>query len=163
MSDDRHIEGQETHEEPHQPEPPVRYDPNQVIDDDHRQDQTPLIPRNLTPELVSASRFMLAGGIAGPLSMLVGGSLLAAISLVLAIIGYRKAAAASDDADPGSIQLLLRFGRAAIGVCIVALIVNVFVMIFVYPTLIESFSTGDANQLLGGGDTSSGSGNSTWG
>ena len=169
MSDDYQKNDVDEAEEPVTPEPPVRYDPEKASHEppssqNDNESFIALFRNNQSPELVSASRFMLAGAIAGPFSMIFGGVLLSSISLILAIIGYRKAVNASAHANPEMMQMLLRFAKTAIGVCILALIVNAVFLIFFYPTMYESLVTGDLNGLFNSGSASTEStGNSTWG
>lgn len=169
MTNERHENDFETADEPYVPEPPVRYDPQKVENplpepDEGQNPQVSSIPQSIQQQLVSASRFILAGAIAGPFSLMLGGALLSSIGLILAVIGYRKAAAATAHADGDSLRTLIRYGKVAIGVCVLTLVINVIFAVFLYPTIYESLVSGDTSSIFGNGSASSGStGSSTWG
>ena len=167
MSKETDSEHQNSSEEPSRPEPPARYDPESIeqaqnqVDGSSGQDRR--LPYPYTPELVSASRYLLVAAIAGPLSLLIGGTLLSTIALILAIIGYRKTFSCKDSLDAASYSSARKFAIGALVVCVLTLIANIAFMIIWYPTILEWVSSGGNGQILGGGGTLGPSGSSTWG
>ena len=163
MDDEPRKEDWEHPDEQTHPEPPERYDPNSAYEPPDEPQSSTMFGNGLPREVTTASRYMLVGAIAGPLSMLIGGTLLGTVALILSIIGYRKASACRGRIDEQALKSVMRFGKAVIAICILTLVANVVFMIIWYPTILEWVSTGDTSGLIGGGGSSTYSGNSTWG
>lgn len=153
-------QGQDAQREPSAPEPPVRYEEPRT-----ESYPEPQMSSRMPKQIVTANRFMLLAGIAGPLSLFIGGSLLSTVGLILAIIGWRKLNSYQvQDGEQEALASLRKTGKMALVVCAAALVINIVFLVVFYPALIEMLSEGDYSSLVGGGAaTGITGGNSTWG
>lgn len=113
--------------------------------------------------------------IAGPVSLLIGGVLLATVALVCAIVAYVKARSLVRPEDaPGSLPASLRMQSiVAIVITAFALIVNAVWFAMTFTALMEVIQSGDYSSLMdaldgldpnaqGPGDGTSGDSGSVW-
>lgn len=126
------------------------------------------MPPTLPMQLVSARKYVTAAQICAIVSLFIGGILLSSVSVVVAIIAYRKLAdyARSASIDDLHRKILVRPGLIAIAMCVFALALNVVSIIALYPYIEQIMQTGDYSSLFGTGGgqaPNAGSATSTWG
>ena len=104
-------------------------------------------------ELRRARNFIVGSQVGAVISVFLGGIALSTISMIIAIIGYRKITALARDCNmkPDVAQRLKRSAILAIGVCAVALAFNVVTIVVFYPVLMEALQQGNVSGLFGGG------------
>jgi len=113
-------------------------------------------------KFISSRRFTMAANIMGPVSLFIGGTLLSSVGVVCAILGWKKM---KDLSVTGSSMALtaitaLKASKVSVGVCIVALLLNVIAMALIMPEMLALLESGDYASI-GSGTFSSSS--STWG
>lgn len=134
--------------------------------------QSPNQAPNLRPnendvrDLKTTQTLIMVATIAGPVSLFIGGVVLATAGLICAIIALRKlntlSAKQTDIAAHAQ-----RFKRACIvGLlgCSVALVLNAISAYIMYPIVLEAIESGDYGTLIPGFDVGTApQGTSTWG
>ena len=112
----------------------------------------------------SGRKYQTAAQVCAIVSLFIGGILLSCVAVALAVIGYRKYTQVQPNGDSQQFKMaLMRSGKIAIGMCAIALVLNVISFIALYPLVMEMMETGDLS-IFGIQPTApSGSGTSTWG
>lgn len=121
----------------------------------------------------SGKGLTIASCVCGPVSLLLGGSLLSFVGLILGIVGRKKLSGADNltQSDFAYAQRFHRLSTSAIIVCALALVVNVVVLVLYYPDLVAQYQSmlGAAgpesvgNAFGGFGGTGASAGTSMWG
>ncbi len=128
------------------------------------QNKPPALSEEETKAVLSLRRYSLYAITGAFISFLIGGSLLALVSLICGIVCYRKTSQ-FNEAHPSLSEYAPAFKkRAVIAIVVpaVALILNVIAVAVLMPVILQAAQTGDYSMLLGGGATNSVT-NSTWG
>ena len=118
------------------------------------------------PMFVSARRLITASQICAIVSFFIGGVLLSSVAVVCALIAHRKLCSiALNKADSPDVQRALRrVGIMAIGLAVVALVVNIAALVLLYPVAMQALQSSDMGSLFAGPNAAGGTaGNSTWG
>ena len=147
------------------PEPPVRYTPQPSNSPE------PQKPENQYPaqeDFRSIRRYITISQICALVSLVFGGVLLSGAAIAMAVIGYRKAAEMVLDHPEAPIwEALKRSAFIAIGMCVLAFVLNGISLFLLYPMAVDMLQSGDYQSLLGSGasgtSSAAGSGSSTWG
>ena len=155
------------------PEPPLRYlsngQPLQTNEDSGPDGRMAVNAPNL--EFASVLKLARIAQVMALVSLVIGGVLLAAAAMAVAVISYRRAAALRAvngcTANALALQALKRVTVIAVVMSILALGVNAIAFAMVYPTIVEMMQTGDYASVFGSeqsaSDPSTGSGGSFWG
>ena len=120
-------------------------------------------------EFQSARRLITASQVCAIVSFFIGGVFLSAAALVCAAmaLGKLNLIASAMDSNPDAQRALRRLGYLAIGLSVVALVINIVALIVLYPMVMEAMQSGSFGSLFGGGSTGGASGgstgNTTWG
>lgn len=137
--------------------PQTQYSPNR------RMPQQVLTPEQR--ELKSARNYMLVANICGPVSLFIGGMLLAGVGIVFAILAYRKFANLMKlNSSAGQIaKVMKRTATISIIICAIAFVLNAITAYIMFPEIMNIIQTGDYSSLSSvPGETPSGT-TSTWG
>ncbi|QKF06968.1 hypothetical protein HLV38_01635 [Berryella wangjianweii] len=105
-------------------------------------------------ERIRSARGLLSfANVAGPVSLLIGGVVLSAAGLVMALVGWRRMVRLGEEFpdNPAVRKVLARQGLVSIAVCAVALALNVATMIAAFPTLMHKLESGELASVLNGG------------
>lgn len=117
--------------------------------------------------LETARKLISIAQICAVVSLFLGGVLLSTISVVLAIMGAMKLSNfANNRSEPDSVKSALkRPGYFAVGLCLIALVVNVISLVLFYPVVMQAVQSGDLSSIFtgGAGTGSTGTSSSTWG
>ena len=112
----------------------------------------------------SGRKFLTAAQVCAIISLFIGGMLLSAVSIVLAVVGSRKFNQISaNGCSPEFAMQLKRSGTVAIVMCVIALALNVVSFIALYPLVMEMMQSGDLAAMFGMQPHAAVSGGSTWG
>ena len=112
----------------------------------------------------SGRKYQTAAQICAIVSLFIGGILLSCVAIVLAVIGYRKYIQIQPNGDSQQFKMaLMRSGKIAIGMCAIALVLNVISFVALYPLVMEMMQTGDLSIFGIQPSAPAGSGTSTWG
>ena len=103
----------------------------------------------------SGRTFITASQVAAIVSLFFGGILLSSVAIVLAVIGARKLSSiASSHAENVELRSAVnRSSALAIGMTVLALIVNVVTIILFYPIIVDAMNSGDLSTLFTGGQS----------
>lgn len=148
------------------PEPPTRYDGDFEFSEKPEGNHSQF---SRLPDFDSARRLIAISQILAVVSLIIGGVVLSAVAIVLAVIGYKRAL--ENAVLPSEYQmpwkLLKRSATIAIVVSALAFCANLVALIVVYPMVLQAVQTGDYSALLPMGSQLDASGNgsnsSTWG
>ena len=161
----RHAAGQDA-----SPEPPMRYDSSSNNGGAPQDPQGPYRPDVSGVEFRSLRRLITLAQVLAIVSLLFGGVLLSAVSIVIAFIAYRKTDSFGlQTGDDALHQALRRSAKIAIIVGFIALALNAIALIVLYPVVMDMVQSGDYQSLFGSmqgqgaAPSTSGSGGSTWG
>ncbi len=105
----------------------------------------------------------------GPISLFLGGMLLGIVGVILGVLALRKISSLEAKQSPvlTDAQALRRSAYIAMGLCGVAIALNLVSFVVMYPTIVEMINSGQLDYLLPGIGTgsvsNSGSATSTWG
>ena len=117
--------------------------------------------------LEAARKLISIGQICAVVSLFFGGVLLSTVAVVLAIMGtMRLTDFANSRSEPDAVKSAIkRPGYFAVGLCLIALIVNIVSVVIFYPVVMQAVQSGDFSSIFtgGAGNGSAGAGNSTWG
>ncbi|WP_251178992.1 DUF4013 domain-containing protein [Adlercreutzia agrestimuris] len=116
-------------------------------------------------ELRRARNYILIANICGPVSLFVGGMLLAIIGLVFAILGFRKLSSLikSNSSVSQIAKIIIRTAQISIVICAVAFILNAVTAYIMFPQILNMVQSGDYASLNApSGNMPSGT-SSTWG
>lgn len=117
--------------------------------------------------LETARKLISIAQICAVVSLFLGGVLLSTISVVLAVMGAMKLSNfANNRSEPDNVKSAMkRPGYFAVGLCLIALIVNVISLVLFYPVVMQAVQSGDLSSIFtgGAGTGSTGTGSSTWG
>ena len=146
----------------HTPEPPARYDANSVPP---VKPERPIGSDEML-EYRSARNLVTAAQIMALVSLLIGGVVLSAASMVVAIAASRKIKQTEPLHENQMLwQALKRASTIAIVMAVLALAANVVALIVIYPMVVDAIQSGEYASLFSGApQTQSPSTNtSTWG
>lgn len=154
------------------PEPPKRYNPQ----DQSHQSQPVYYqpPQNSGPlpngsdEFYSVKQQITIAQACALISLLIGGVLLSSVSVIIAVMAYRKVSgrAVYQSTDKPMWEALQKTARMAIVIALIALALNAVTLIVMYPTMMEVVQSADYGSLFGGAQQAAptgGTGASTWG
>ncbi len=112
----------------------------------------------------SSRRLVSIAQICAIVALFVGGVLLSAVALGLAITSYRRLSTIviAHSNNPAA-AALRQPAMAAIAMSVVSLVANAVSLIFVYPLVMQAFQSGDLSTLFGGLGSSAPTSSSTWG
>ncbi|MEG1513163.1 MAG: hypothetical protein RR362_05535 [Raoultibacter sp.] len=135
-----------------------------------KQQPQPVLPQPSPQEmkmLKNAQTMVIAGNIAGPVSLMFGGVLLSSIALIIEIIACTKLSKLAKGKTPFA-QAASRLRRANIVglvICAAAVALNIYAAVIMYPIVLEAVQSGDLSNLLKGDFSASSTNapNSTWG
>lgn len=98
----------------------------------------------------SARRLITIAQITALVSLLFGGVVLSAASIVVAIVGYRKLSliASNYPHEPALQGMIRRPGALAIIMSVFALVLNIISLIAVYPLILQALQSGDLSTLF---------------
>ena len=104
-------------------------------------------------EFETGRKFVSAAQITALISLFFGGVLLSAVSIVLAILGYRSLShiAIKRSNEPMVRSALKRSGIIAIVMSILALVINIVSLIAFYPMVAEMLQQGNLSSVFPGG------------
>ena len=103
--------------------------------------------------------------VAGPLSLFLGGILLGGAGAICAFLAFRKLKALSsktNEAAKKAVQMM-RSARAALAICLVAVIINAVSLVLMYPVIVQMLQNGDYASVAGNMGAGTATGTSTWG
>ena len=98
----------------------------------------------------SARRLITIAQISALVSLLFGGVVLSTISIIVAIVGYRKLSfiAANYSKEPALQGMIRRPGALAIIMSVFALVLNIISLIAIYPLIMQALQSGDISSLF---------------
>ncbi|MEG1830208.1 MAG: hypothetical protein RR204_00145 [Raoultibacter sp.] len=120
-----------------------------------QQPSQPVLPQPTPQEvkmLKNAQTMIIAGNIAGPVSLMFGGILLSSVALIVEIMARVKL----NKLTHGKTQLaqpasrLKRANIVGIVICAAALALNIYAAVIMYPIVMEAVQSGDFSNLLNG-------------
>ena len=146
------------------PEPPVHWEPPSQQEENRPAkagppEQVPFLQSiqllsSIGPEEArefgDARKMVTAAQITALISLLFGGVLLSTVSIVIAIVGYRKLSAIAER-HPGEQALqgmIRRPGALALLMAVLALLLNAISLYAVYPMIMEALQQGDLSSLI---------------
>lgn len=99
-----------------------------------------------------ARKFITASQFTAIVSLFFGGMLLSSVAIVLAVLGYRglSGIAANREGQPLVQRALKRSGLVAIGMSVLALVVNAVTLLVMYPILMQTLQEEGITGLLPG-------------
>lgn len=121
-------------------------------------------PNETLRQLKSAQTLVTVTAVSGPVSIFIGGVLLAGIAVIAGVLAFVKIRKLSQKPSEYAelIQKVKRSALIALVISIAALALNVYALATIMPMMLEAIESGDASSLLqdlyGGSSTSSGSG-----
>ena len=109
------------------------------------------------PRFEKARKFIMASQFTAIISLFFGGMLLSCVGIVLAVLGYRTLSdiAANRAEQPLVQQALKRSGLVAIGMCVLALVINAVTLFVMYPILMQTLQEQGFSGLIPGSQTGS--------
>ncbi|MEG0775908.1 MAG: hypothetical protein RR381_00340 [Raoultibacter sp.] len=101
--------------------------------------------------LKSARNFIIAGNVMGPVSLLFGGVILSSAALIVEFIAFRKLSRLIKSGNvTGQIARRLKgLNIAGLVISAVALALNIYAVIIMYPIVLEAVKSGDYSGILG--------------
>ena len=98
----------------------------------------------------SARKFVIGAQICAIVSLFIGGIVLSAVSVVLAVIGYRTVSALANEvaASPTIATAYKRSAAIAILMTVLALVVNIASIVLFMPMIMEALQQGDLTGML---------------
>ena len=161
------------------PEPPAQWSANasHELPNNHIDESTDQPPQNVgfigttmikmgadeAREFERGRKFVTAAQITALISLFIGGIVLSAVSVVLAVIGFRSLShiATQKSSDPLAQSALKRSGIIAIIMSILALVINIVSLIAFYPMITEMLQQGNLSGILPGGGQAAPNGSGT--
>ena len=109
-------------------------------------------------EFSRARKFITASQVVALVSLFIGGVLLSAVAIVLAVIGFRKLTAIAEKCieEFEVRRAFKRPGLVAIALSVGALVINAISIIVFYPLLLQALQQGDFASVFTGAGVSSG-------
>ncbi len=116
----------------------------------------------------SARKHIIASQIMALVSLVIGGVVLSGAAIFVAYLGYGKLRqlAETHAANVEAYKALVRSGKMAIGMCVVALVLNIIALVMLYSLFSEALRNGDLSAMfpfLGSQNAPSPSGSSLFG
>lgn len=110
------------------------------------------LERDEVPRFESARKFIMASQITALVSLFFGGMLLSCVAIVLAVLGFRilSEIAANRVDQPYVQKALKRSGLIAIGMSVLALVVNAVTLFVMYPILMQTLQEEGISGLIPG-------------
>ncbi|MEG2260082.1 MAG: hypothetical protein RR997_00970 [Raoultibacter sp.] len=128
---------------------------NNTVPEAPQQSSQPVLPQPTPQEvkmLKNAQTMIIAGNIAGPVSLMFGGVLLSSVALIVEIMARVKlnklTRSKTQLAQPAS--RLKRANIVGIVICAAALALNIYAAFIMYPIVMEAVQSGDYANLLNG-------------
>ncbi len=139
-------------------DPNTQYSPNR-----HMPQPVYVVPED--QELRRARNYVLIANICGPVSLFIGGMLLAGVGLIFAILGMRKfnKLAQSNSAVSQVAKVMKRTSIISIVICAVAFALNAVTAYIMFPEIMNMVQSGDYGSLGGAPADSPSGATSTWG
>lgn len=124
-------------------------------------------PDETLRQLKSVQTLVTVAAVSGPVSIFIGGVLLAGIAVIAGILAFVKIRKL--DQKPSEyaelIQKVKRSALIALAISVAAFALNVYALVTIMPMMLEAIESGDASSLLqdlyGGSSASSGSGSAS--
>lgn len=113
--------------------------------------QTPNNDSNLEKmrQIKSAQTLVTVATIAAPVSLLFGGTLLSSVALICALVGRSKLNKISGGSEIAEVlAVAAKSTRMTIIMCVIALALNIFSMVTMYPVYLEALESGDLSNLI---------------
>lgn len=122
-------------------------------------------PSETLRQLKSTQTLVTVAAVSGPVSLLIGGVLLAGIAVIAGILALVKVGKLSKDSSSEYADLVQKVKRSALvalAISVAALVLNAYALATIMPIILDSLQSGDTGSLLqdlyGGSSTGSSAG-----